>query len=262
MESLRAFARLVRPRHTGQIVGIVGILSIVERGFSIHSAFAVISSLFASFAIFVLDDAHDYQGDLTAHPERPIPKGVITVRQAYLAGVVLLSVGILAASTLLLYQFTIFLTLMIVAIAIVFFNIPSLLRAFIIAFLIWGLFPFSSFPTVKIMIFGLIVALPHIGGSIAKDFLHSSGDTAQGLNPPPHRSKYIASSAFFLSGAIIWMPIISSFFTWFYLPPIVLTCVTCIVLGVSVLKEEYRRVYAYGRIGMVSSLIVFLVGEI
>ena len=115
----------MRPRHTVQIVGIVTIVSIASHGVSTQSLYAVISSLFLSISIFLLDDAHDYGGDRIVHPQRPIPQGLITTRQVYTAGAILLFMGILSASPLLFYQFAIFLTSAAVAIAIIFLNAKS-----------------------------------------------------------------------------------------------------------------------------------------
>lgn len=252
----------MRPRYTAQIVGIVAILSIASHGVSIQSLCAIISCLFLSISIFFLDDAHDYESDQIVHPQRPIPKGLITVRQAYTAGAILLLMGILFASTLLFYQFAIFLASTVIAIAIVFLSIKSILRASLTAFLIWALFPFGAFPDLKSVLFGLIVALPHVGGSIAKDFLHSRGDMIQGLEPPPDWSKYVASATFFLAGLTVWLPKILNFVTWFYIPPIILTHVSCMMLGVRILKGRYEKVYIYGGIGMCSALTAFLLGGI
>lgn len=252
----------MRPRHTAQIVGIVAIFSIASHGVSIQSLYAIISSLFLSISIFFLDGAHDYKSDQIVHPQRPIPKGLITIRQAYAGGALFLFMGILFASMLLFYQFAIFLVSTFIAIAIVFFHVKSVLRASLTAFLIWALFPFSAFPDLKTVLFGLIVALPHVGGSIAKDFIHSRGDMIQGLEPPPDWARYLASAAFFLSGAIVWLPKILNFVTWFYVPPIIFTDVSCVILGFRVLKGRYEKVYIYGGIGMCSALTAFFLGGI
>jgi len=262
LERSKAFIKLMRPRYTTQIVGIVAIFSIASHGVSIQSLFAIISSLFLSISIFFLDGAHDYRSDQIVHPQRPIPKGLITIRQAYLAGVVFLFMGILCSSTLLFYQFAIFLVSSFIAVAIVFFNVKSTLRAFLTAFIMWALVPFGAFPDLNSVLFGLIVALPHVGGSIAKDFIHSHGDMIQGLDPPPDWSRYLASAAFFLSGAIVWLPKILNFVNWFYVPPIILTDVSCIILGFRTLKGRYEKVYIYGAIGMCSTLTAFLLGGI
>jgi len=262
VEGFKALVRLIRPRHTGHVVGIVAVLSIVSHGFSTQSLFAIVSALFLSIAIFFLDDAYDCRSDRIVHPGRPVPKGLISVRTAYLAGVILMFAGILFASMLLIHQFAIFIALTIIAIGIVFLNLGSVSRAFLTGFVIWGLFPFSAFPDTKIMLFGLIVFLPHVGGSIAKDFLHSSGDREQGLEPPHAWSRFVASLAFFLSCIVIWLPFLLGFASWLYLLPILITMVICVVLGLDVLKGKYQRVYALGRIGMISALLAFVVGQL
>jgi len=211
-------------------------------------------------SIFLIDDAHDYGSDKVVHRQRPIPQGLITIRQAYTAGAILLFMGLLSASPLLWYQFAIFLASATVAIAIIFLNFKSILRASLTAFLIWAVFPFGAFPDLKTVLFGLIVALPHVGGSIAKDFIHSRGDMIQGLEPPPDWSRYLASAAFFLSGAIVWIPKMLNFVTWFYIPPILLTFISCMMLGVRILKGHYEKVYIYGGIGMCSAMVAFLLG--
>ncbi|NWG10995.1 UbiA family prenyltransferase [Candidatus Bathyarchaeota archaeon] len=261
VRKLKAIIELMRPRHTAQIVGIVATFSILSYGFSTQALFAIVASLFASIAVFLLDDAHDYKSDKIAHPQRPIPMGLITVRQAYLAAAFLLFVGILLASRLLLHQFGMFIILIVVSMGVILLKLESILRAFLTAFAIWALLPFSASLDSKTALFGLILALPHIGGSITKDFLHSSGDRTQGIPPPTKWEKYVASSAFFLTGATVWLPTILGYVTWLYLPPISITGVASIALGTSTLKGDYQRVYAYGRIGMFSALIAFILGK-
>ncbi|MEM2922632.1 MAG: UbiA family prenyltransferase [Candidatus Bathyarchaeia archaeon] len=240
----------------------MAILSVTSHGFSLRSLNAIVSSLFLCIALFFFDDAYDYKSDLLIHPHRPIPMGLISIRQVYLSGVVSFIIGMLVALTLPLYQFVIFLTAAVIGVVIVFGRLESILRTAFISFLIGVLPSFSSFPDLKGLLFGLIMALPHVGGSITKDFIHSVGDRIGGLNPPPEWAKYLASSAFFLSSVILWLPKVLNLVTWLYIPPIVFTHVSCIILGINVLRGHYQRVYIWGGIGMCSSLIAFLLGGI
>ena len=257
-EKLKGFIKLARVRHTAQVVGIVTIFSIRSHGFSTLSTLVILSYLFLFLSFFLLDDAYDYKSDQIVHPERAIPKGLFTSRQVYFIGATALLVSILFASRLLFYQFALFLVATVLGIALIFFNFNSLIRAILTAFQIWIVFPISAFPDLKILIFGLIVGLPHIGGSISKDFIHSSGDERIGLSAPPIWSKYIAALTFFLSAAVIWLPVLLDLVTWLYIPPIFITFVCCILLGVMALKGHYPKVYFYGGIGMISSLLAFL----
>ncbi|UCH70773.1 MAG: hypothetical protein JSV29_01960, partial [Candidatus Bathyarchaeota archaeon] len=83
MERTKAFVKLMRPRYSAQIVGIVAVFSVASHGVSIQSLQAVIAALFLSISIFFLDDARDRESDRIVHPQRPIPKRLITSRQAY-----------------------------------------------------------------------------------------------------------------------------------------------------------------------------------
>ena len=262
MRDLKVFAKLVRPRHTAQITGIVIVISVMNHGLSPPTLFAVISSLLLSVAIFIFDDAHDVEADRIVHPERPIPGGSFTVHQGYLISAILMFAAALTASRLELSQFAIFLTSTVIAVAIVFLKIKSTLRASLIALLIWTLFPFAGSLDLKNILFGSIVALPHVGGSIAKDFVHSRGDAIQGLESPPDWSRYLASVALFLSSGIVWLPATLDLVTWLYIPPIMFTSISCVILGAEILRENYRKAYIYGGIGMFSSLTAFLLGSL
>ncbi|UCD96766.1 MAG: hypothetical protein JSV35_01540 [Candidatus Bathyarchaeota archaeon] len=262
MQSLKAFTTLVRPRYTAQITGIVVIISLMDYGASLPTLFAVSSSFLLSIAVFVFDDARDVKADRIVHPERPIPAGSLTTRQGYMASALLTLAAALIASQLALIQFTIFLFSTMIAITIVFVNMTSTLRASLIALLIWSLFPFAGFPDLRNILFGSIVALPHVGGSIAKDFAHSKGDQLQGLEQPPVWSRYLASITLMLSSGIVWLLPVLDLVHWLYIAPIVFTSGSCIILSVEVLRENYGKAYIYGGIGMLSSLIAFLLGSV
>jgi len=257
VEHLKALPALVRVRHTGQVVGIVSVLSIKSSGISVQSFFAIASSLFLCIALFSLDDAHDHISDSIAHPERPIPRGVFTPRQVYLIGAISLCLGVLSASGLTSYQLILFLAAVALGLSVIFLKLKSILRAVLTASMIFVLFPFSTLIGLKSMLFGLIVALPHIAGQIAKDFIHSEGDERIGLKPPPDRVRYVSSFIFFMSGGIILLPIILNLVAWLYIPLILPTLASCLILGSRVLSRQYQKVYIYGGIGMVSALLAF-----
>jgi 4-hydroxybenzoate polyprenyltransferase len=231
-------------------------------GASLPALFAVFSSFLLSIAVFIFDDARDVKADRVVHPERPIPAGLLTTRQGYIASALLIFVAVLIASQLAFLQFIIFIFSTIIAVAIVFVNMKSTLRASLIALLIWSLFPFAGFPDLRNILFGSIVALPHVGGSIAKDFAHSKGDQLQGLEQPPVWSKFLASLTLMLSSGIVWLPSVLNLVNWLYIPPIVFTSGSCMILSVEVLRENYGKAYIYGGIGMLSSLTAFLLGSV
>jgi 4-hydroxybenzoate polyprenyltransferase len=232
-------------------------LSIKRHGFSVQSMLAIASFLFLSIALFSFDDAHDSVGDKLIHPNRPIPTGVFTVNQVYLIGTLCFCFGIASAYNLLFLQFLLFLVVAVLGFAVVFLKLNSIVRAILTASMIFLLFPFSTSISSKSLLFGLIVALPHIAGSITKDFIHLKGDERIGLQPPVYWTRYVASGLFFICGGVILLPIALNLVSWLYVPLIVPTFVSCLMLGYKVLNQQYPKVYIYGGIAMLSTLIAF-----
>lgn len=259
MDRIKALKSLIRVRHTGQVVGIVAVLSVKSGGCSVQSMLAIASFLFLSIALFSFDDARDSVGDRLIHPRRPIPKGVLTVNQVYLMGIVFFCLGTASSYSLLFYQFALFLVVTVLGLSVIFLKLNSIVRAILTASMIFLLFPFSMSITSKSLLFGLIVALPHVAGSITKDFIHLRGDERIGLQPPARWTRYMASGLFFICGGIILLPIILNLVSWLYIPFIVPTFTSCLVLGYKVLNRQYPKVYIYGGIAMFSALLAFYV---
>lgn len=257
MELIKAILSLIRIRHTGQVIGIISVLSIKSQGITIQSIFAISCYLCLCIALFSFDDAHDYKSDLLAHPERVIPKGVFTTNQIYLVGTTTLFIGMLLASSLMFYQFMIYVSTAILGFIVIFVKMNSILRAIINALMIFLLFPFGISINLKSLFFGLIIAIPHIAGSITKDFLHSKGDEKIGLRPPTNFYRYVASALFFISSGTILLPILFNLVVWYYIPLIFPTFVSSLILGRKVLNRENKMVYLYGAIGMISTLVTF-----
>ncbi|UCH37883.1 MAG: UbiA family prenyltransferase [Candidatus Bathyarchaeota archaeon] len=257
LNRLKGLIALVRVRHTGQVIGIVSILSLKRTGFSFQSLVPIASFLFLSIALFAFDDAHDYKSDVQNHPNRPIPKGVLTSNQVYIIGISALGAGLVAAMSLALHQLLLFLLVAFLGFLVIFLKLSSLIRAALIGLMMFLLFPFGISIGVKSTLFGLIVALPHIAGTIAKDFIHSKGDENIGLQPPSPWTKHLASFLFFISGGIILFPIMLSLVTWWYTLLIIPTLTSCLFLGFKVIRSQYDKVYIYGGVGMVSVLLAF-----
>ena len=256
MEAFKGLLALVRVRHMGQVVGIVSLLNLKSNGCSIPSLLTIASYMFLSIALFSFDDAYDFASDSIAHPGRPIPKGIFTSRQVYLIGAVSLSLGIALMSSLTLYQLVLFLVITMLGLVVIFTKLKSVLRATLTASMIFMLFPANT-ADLKNMLFGLIVVLPHIAGSIAKDYMHSRGDERIGLESPPEWARYLSSLLFFVAGGITMLPVILNHVTWLYVLLILPTFVSCLTLGSKVLFGKYEKVYIYGGIGMISSLVAF-----
>lgn len=259
MKSINAIPTLLRLRHTGQIVGIVSILSVKNSGITYQSLFSILSFLCLSVTLFSFDDAKDHLSDMIVHKDRVIPQGKLTSKQAYIIGVITLGLGLIFASILTFNQFVLYIFEIILGCFTIFVNMRSEMRAILVGTSIFLIFPFSASINLKSTIFGLIVALPHIAGSISKDFIHSSGDRKIGIIPPKDRLKNLISIFFIISGVIILLPALLNLVVWYYLPLILPTFISCIILSYKVYRRKYREVYLYGGIGMISTLIAILI---
>lgn len=257
MDRLKALLSLLRIRHTGQVVGIVAVLSVKQHGMSVQSLLAITSFLCLSMTLFAFDDAHDSAGDRLIHPQRAIPLGVLTVKQVYVIGVLFFFLGLASAFNLLFQQLFIFLTIAGLGFAVIFVKLTSLVRALFTATMMFLLFPFSMPVSEKSLLFGLIIALPHVAGSIVKDFLHRTGDERVGLSPPAQWTRYMASGLFVLCGGVMFLPIAVTSIPWFYFPLISPAVASCMILGYQVFYQQYPKVYIYGGIAMLSTLIAF-----
>ena len=83
------------------------------------------------------------------------------------------------------------------------------------------------------------------------------GDEQIGLQTPSDLARYLSSFSFFLSSGIILLPILLDLLSWIYIPLIAPTLVSCLILGSKVLSRQYQKVYMFGGIGMVSTLVAF-----
>lgn len=254
MQRLKAFPTLFRVRHTGQVLGIVSVLSFKNYGVSAPFLLSVAAAVSLCIALFSFDDARDHTGDALVHPDRPIPNGVYTPRQVYAVGIVALVVGGVFAANLLLHQFLLYLTAALFGLAVIFLTLESTVRATLVAAMIFALFPFAAPVEAVNLIFGLIVVLPHIAGSIAKDVVHAEGDARIGLSPPAPWGRAAASALFFVSSGLTLLPALLALVDRRYLLLILPTLTSCLLLGVAVLRGRYDRVYRYGAVGMVGAL--------
>ncbi len=255
MERMKGFITLMRVRYTAQVVCIVVLLSLKSGGVSSQSMFAIASFLFLSIALFCVDDAYDNIGDLIIHPKRPIPRKIFTVNQVYLIGAILFCFGTLSVLSLMTHQIILYFIAAVLGFSVVILKLSSIWKATLTASMIFILFPFSTDIHLKTLLFGLMVSLPHFAGSISKDFIHWAGDEKIGLEHPKEWLRYLASFTFFINSLIILTPIILNIVPWSYFPMSLPTIVSCLVLGKKILNKKYQKVYIWGGIGMISSLL-------
>lgn len=255
VKQIQGVFKLLRLRYTGQVVGIVTVLSLKSVGFTLQAVLVITATLLLSIATFMFDDAHDESSDRIVHIQRPIPQGVFRVRQVYIMGTLALVASICCAMFLWNYQTLVFLTAVMLSLAVIFLQFPPSIKAILSSASIFLLFPFSADLTSKTLFFGMTVTLPHIAGSITKDVLHLSGDQHLGLLSPSPWAIPLASSLFALSAGVLVLPTIIQLVPVTYLIVILPAVGSSIMLSYKVLKKQYQKVYIFGGIAMVSTLL-------
>jgi 4-hydroxybenzoate polyprenyltransferase len=259
MISFKGLFTLLRLRYTGQVVGIVMILSLKSIGFTIQTLFAVTAAILLCIAIFFFDDAHDEASDRIVHKRRPIPQGTFTTRQVYVMGTLALGMGVSCALFLQPHQTLLYVIVASLGLIVIFVKLDSIVKAILSSTMIFLLFPYSTTISNKILLFGLSVTLPHIAGSITKDFLHIHGDQQIGLHAPIAWAVYAASILFGLSAGVILLPAVFTLVSEWYILLVLPTVVSSLLLAYNIVKQHYQKVYIYGGIAMVSTLLAIAI---
>ena len=241
------------------IGGVTAIASFASHGFTIESIFTIIAIFFLAAGLYAIDDSTDLEADRIIHPQRPLPKGLINQRSTFALGLAFTIVGAFTSVNLRPYQIYLFFTIMTFGFAIIFIKLNALIRALLVSSMMGFLFPFGAFLDLQSILFGLMIGLPHIGASIAKDYLHVQGDSLQGFSSPPIWAKYLAAYLFLISGIVVWIPMILRLVNWLYAPFILVTCLCSLILFLKILKGDYQKVYPLGGIAMTFTLIAIVV---
>ena len=88
-----ALERLL-PSHMYSMMGILGVF-IASRGLGleIYDILPVLTITFSAMGLYVINDVFDLEIDKVSHPERSLPQGKVTIRQALIFGILLLIAG-------------------------------------------------------------------------------------------------------------------------------------------------------------------------
>jgi len=197
--------------HMYTTMGLLGVL-IAARGTSLPVAnlVCVVSITIATTGLYILNDVFDLEIDRVVHPERALPRGLLSVRQAALAAIVLMVIGPAVSFYVDLRSGVLVAT---VAVLGVLYSAPPVrLRRFpVIPSVIIGLFVLLSFlagamfshrPLTGKLVFGaLLLWALFLCCSMAKDLGQEEGDAVDGVRTLP----LILGSdrAFILTSAIV-----------------------------------------------------------
>ncbi|NIP66676.1 hypothetical protein GWN63_04665, partial [Candidatus Bathyarchaeota archaeon] len=192
MEKLIGFLRLIRPVNCLMMgfAVIVGASLVSSLRLSVHLVLGFITSFTLTGASMAINDYYDREIDAINEPNRPIPSGIISPKQALSLALILSLVGLVAAVE------TDFPNLLIPTVAIIALvvsltyvtkgkqmGLPGnlLVSTCVVTPFIYGSLVVQN-PELSILIFAAIAFISNTGREVAKGIVDVEGDGSQGVD--------------------------------------------------------------------------------
>ncbi|TFG68613.1 MAG: prenyltransferase [Methanomassiliicoccus sp.] len=267
--------RLLRPANC--LMGAAGTLlaSIICVGpeefldYGSEVLFSLLVVIFFTGAGNSLNDYFDREIDKTAHPERPIPRGLVSPRSALILSVVSFSIAIILSSFINLWSLGIVLTSILFMISYeVSLKREGLAGNLAISWLTGALFLFGGAAVDRMevaWILGALAFLATLGREIVKDIQDVQGDRGIRLTLPmrigARNAGFVASLSFI--GAVLLSPVpyMQELLSIYYVP-IVLVSDAIFIYCATIHFADPKRGQKVAKLAMLVALIAFLFGGI
>ncbi len=280
MNKLHGFIKLMRIPNDIVIGLAVLVGEVIEKGSlpgAPHIFFGFLSGFLTSASVMVLNDVVDIKIDMINAPERPLPKGVISLQSAKLFGILLFLLAVASSLPLPLLNITIVVLFWILG---VLYNLylkkTGLLGNIIVSLsvaipFIYGGIAVSNRISLLIILFSTMAFLTNMGREVIKGIADVEGDKIGGINTIAVqvglKYAYIIACIFIISAILISpFPIVLNIISNLLYIPLVLT--TDILLIFSIVKsshlhkEDCLDAKRYILYGMIIGIFAFLVGSI
>ena len=270
---MNAYLRMFRMINA--VMGVVGALvaSFIAAGTGIVDCWQNVLIMAAVVFLFVaggnsINDSIDYEIDKVSHPERPVPKGEITPRQARNVGYALL-LGSFAVSFLTLDIAAIILVL-IAVILMVAYELALKQRGFVgnvtIAVLTGMVFLVGAAmvgPWTENLYIAAMAAAVSVGREISKDIEDMEGDEGR-LTLPMRigaRNASLVACVFYLLGvAMSVIPLVTGMYSILY--AIVVVADAFFVIAAASVFSAPHKAQKMAKFGMLWGLVAFILGAI
>ncbi len=216
-----------------------------------------------------LNDYFDREIDRIAHPERPIPQGLVSPRSALMLSVAFFSVATILSSFINLWAVGIVLTSVLFMISYeVSLKREGLAGNLSISWLTGALFLFGGAAVDQMevaWILGALAFLATLGREIVKDIQDIEGDKGIRLTLPmrigPRKAGFVASLSFIGAVMLSPVPYLQDLLSIYYVP-IVLVSDAIFIYCATVHFADPRRGQKVAKLAMLVALIAFLFGGI
>jgi geranylgeranylglycerol-phosphate geranylgeranyltransferase len=254
-------------------------------GLSLLTAFAITKSMIApdkilliffSMALitsagFAINDYFDRESDAVIKPKRPIPSGVLSLKQVVAISGVLFAVGLVMASLINWLSFAI---IAVDSVLLLIYSFMVKRKSGFVANVLVGILTGTAFlygeatitspSTISLISISLYpIAFGTIGGNVLRDVLSVEGDSKVGYPTLPQKigganSTKVAAVFFLLTGLLSPLPYFIGKFTIAYLPLILLWSVLLIYASVRLITSAstVQNVRKYERIVTMSMILL------
>jgi geranylgeranylglycerol-phosphate geranylgeranyltransferase len=257
-------------------------------GLSLLTAFAITKSMiapdrilliffsmaFITSAGFAINDYFDRESDAVIKPKRPIPSGVLSLKQVVAISGVLFTVGLVMASLINWLSFAI---IAVDSVLLLIYSFMVKRKSGFVANVLVGILTGTAFlygeatitspSTISLISISLYpIAFGTIGGNVLRDVLSIEGDSKVGYPTLPQRiggsnSTKVAAVFFLLTGLLAPLPALPFFtnhFTIYYLPLILVWSVLLIYASVRLITSAstVQNVRKYERIVTMSMMLL------
>lgn len=280
MGSLKGFIEIIRPLNSimmgfGIIVGILtsGKTDLLELNWTLLYIFSTGFTL--TGAAMAINDYFDRGIDAVNEPQRPIPSGEVSPREAIAVSLTLSLIGLSAALATCFYCFIIALFSWVIMMAYsAWGKRTGLLGNLMVSVCIALPFMYGGVLTENLgasFLFGLIAFLTNTGREITKGIVDIKGDRKADINTVAvnHGADHAAKLAalFYLAATLIsFIPHLWGIVSVWYLPFVAITDLILVYGSYSILidpsRNNSRRIKNTVLYGMLSGLIGFALGSI
>ncbi len=279
MRKLAGFLAIIRPINS-LMTGISVLIGQLIAGDSIQvfsSTLGFTTAFSLAAAAMVINDYCDRDIDAINEPQRPIPSGLISPREALIYAAFLEVIGLVAATYSNLKCLVITIATIIVS---TLYNtrgkktgLPGnlMVSACVAMPFVYGGYLTGKEPSLLLWTLGLLAFLANTGREVTKGIVDMEGDKTRNVKTIAavfgRRAAASSASTFYLSAvALSVLPALSERVSAFYLPVVFVTDIGLIVSSISLMRnqsrENARRVKNHVLVYMLTGILAFWAGSL
>jgi geranylgeranylglycerol-phosphate geranylgeranyltransferase len=273
---MKAYLEIIRPSNSimaGFAVFLSGMIAAGRQVPPLDVFLAVMGTIAASSGGMVMNDYFDYDIDSINRPQRPLPRGAVTRRNAFIFAVILFVLAYLFIA------FTNWICILIgyPAIALIFVYSWKLKRRplsgnFVVAFLTSLTLVYGGAAAEKVLLVSMLAVcafFANFSREIAKDIEDIKGDQSLGSRTLPilwgvERSAQLSAVCLALGIAATFLPYFAGIFGWLYLALVIPVDVIMVYAVYLLLKMRIDKITVIQRLekaGMYSVLVIFFISK-